>query len=59
VAVNHAELLEKRLQTEFELKDKKLQQFNIQLRQQKMQLIMIIAAVTVVLGLLVTIAILR
>lgn len=59
VAGNHAELLEKRLQTGFELKDKKLQQLKIQLQQQKMQLIMIIAAVAVVLGLLVTIAILR
>jgi chromosome segregation ATPase len=59
VAGNHAELLEKRLQTESELKDKKLQQLNLQLQQQKMQLIMIIAAVTVLLGLLVTIAILR
>lgn len=59
VAGNHAELLEKRLQTEFELKDKKLQQLKIQLQQQKMQLITIIAAVAVVLGLLVTIAILR
>jgi chromosome segregation ATPase len=59
VAGNHAKLLEKRLQTEFELKDKKLQQLKFQLQQQKMQLIMIIAAVAVVLGLLVTIAILR
>lgn len=59
VAGNHAELLEKRLQTEFELKDKKLKQLKFQLHQQKMQLIMMIAAVAVVLGLLVTIAIIR
>ena len=59
VAGNRAVLLEKRLQTEFELKDKTLQQLKFQLQQQKIQLIMIIAAVAAVLGLLVTIAILR
>jgi chromosome segregation ATPase len=59
VAGNHAELLDRRLQTEFELKDKKIQQLNFQLQQQKRQLIMIIVAVTVVLGLMITMAILR
>jgi chromosome segregation ATPase len=59
VAGNHAELLERRLQTEFELKDKKLQQLKFQLQQQKIQLIMIIAAMGIVLGLLVTLAIMR
>jgi chromosome segregation ATPase len=59
VAGNHAGLLEKRLQTEFELTDKKLQQLKFQLQQQKTQLILMIAAVAVVLGLLVTVAILR
>jgi len=59
VAGNHAELLDRRLQTEFELKDRKIQQLNFQLQQQKRQLIMIIVAVTVVLGLMITMAILR
>lgn len=59
VANNRAALLEKRVQTDFELKEKQLQQLEVQLQHQNKRLVMVILAVTVILVLLVTLAILR
>jgi len=59
VANNSATLLEKRVQTEIELKEKQLQQLQLQLRQQQTRLVRAIFTVAAVLLLLVTMAILR
>lgn len=58
VANNRATLLEKRMQTDVELKEKQLQQLKLQLQHHKAQLVRAIFTVAVVLGLLVAMAIL-